>query len=306
MLPRPELDPPSDSCFSADFVLRVPKSSRTLGSSDLRFGLKGAAFFGGVFDSTFSCNLLEELCVGRIIRSRNPSAGFAVLVRVFGCSVCVDNGREVRDGLFRVVIELDAENFGAVKDGFVVRADGLRATFEPGMLARLGDREGGAPPILAADAAVGAVSEDGRRTGCVGDLGRGLETAAGAFDAVGARFSNCALLVLCLTGGSPDDLRWLGGEIFDEACLEAPETFAGIVGVFGVGGVLGDVFAGTVVDEPVEDEGAFLLVEIVESFPEAFFALAVDGVATLPLARIESFLALAFGDLVTLDGERSS
>ena len=288
-------------------MLRVPESSRTLGSSDLRFGLKGADFFGGVFDSTFSCNLLEELCVGRIIRSRNPSAGFALLVRVFGCSVVrVDDGREVRDGLFRVVIELDAENFGAVKVGFVVRADGLRATFEPEMLARLGDREGGAPPILAADAAVGAVSEDGRRTGCVGDLGRGLETAAGAFDAVGARFSSCALLVLCLTGGSPDGLRWLGEEIFDEACLEAPEAFAGVVGVFGVRGVLGDSFAGTVVDEPVEDEGAFLLVEIVESFPEAFFALAVDGVATLPLARIESFSALAFGDLVTLDGERSS
>ena len=42
------------------------------------------------------------------------------------------------------------------------------------ILARLGDREGGPPPSLAADAAVGAVADEGRRTGRVGDFGRGL------------------------------------------------------------------------------------------------------------------------------------
>ena len=43
------------------------------------------------------------------------------------------------------------------------------------ILARLGDRAGGPPESLAAEAAVGAVAEEGRRTGLVGDRGLGFD-----------------------------------------------------------------------------------------------------------------------------------
>ncbi len=53
------------------------------------FALDVAVFLGGVLGSTFSCVLLAELAVGRIILARNPSSGAlepAVLTRDLGRS----------------------------------------------------------------------------------------------------------------------------------------------------------------------------------------------------------------------------
>lgn len=64
-----------------------------------------AVFFGGVLGSAFSCVLLAELCVGRIILAKNPpSAGFepAILVRAFVLGAAADGaGKDARGGFGR-------------------------------------------------------------------------------------------------------------------------------------------------------------------------------------------------------------
>lgn len=74
---------------------------------------------------------------------------------------------------------------------FLISVDGLRPRLLL-ILARLGDLEGGPPAILAAEAAVGAVAEAGRRTGRVGDRGLGL---------VGGEMGVVFLLAFALTEG---------------------------------------------------------------------------------------------------------
>lgn len=144
------------------------------------FGLRGrCCFLGGVFTSTFSWVLLAELAVGRIIRARKPSSaafGAPVLVRLFVLSGALDGaGREGRE-VFLLPTFDDAPD-GTPREPAIVRfltsVDGLRPRLLL-ILARLGDLEGGPPAILAAEAAVGAVAEAGRRTGRVGDRGLGL------------------------------------------------------------------------------------------------------------------------------------
>lgn len=79
---------------------------------------------------------------------------------------------------------------GLADGGIDARGGGGRSLFcievlLPPMLARLGDRDDGMLSSLADDAAVGAVAEAGRRTGRVGERGRGLVIANGE---VGRRF----------------------------------------------------------------------------------------------------------------------
>ena len=136
---------------------------------------------GGLLNSTLSCTLLAELSVGRIILARkSPFAGLvevplAVLVRGFdGCLAVGGAGRDVRDGL------------GLTGSPVLATAEGRDARDTLGTaawLARLGGRSAGA---LAAEAAVGAVAEDGSRLGRVGDLGRGLGAEVLAVFSVGA------------------------------------------------------------------------------------------------------------------------
>ena len=118
--------------------------------------------------SCFSCTLLFELAVGRIIRARKPSSGgFAtapLLTRDLGRSVDVLGG-----------FWLGREN---LEDDFLSAAARGRfalVVWWGAAVARLGEREVPSDfAVFAAEAAVGAVAEAGRRTGRVGDFGRGF------------------------------------------------------------------------------------------------------------------------------------
>lgn len=91
-----------------------------------------------------------------------------MLVRGFGFWLAVDcGGIDERIGFERDGSPPAAGPLGRV---FAERAEGL---LEPATLARLGDLEGSSS-FLAADDCVGAVAAAGRRTGRVGDRGRGL------------------------------------------------------------------------------------------------------------------------------------
>ena len=109
---------------------------------------------GGLLTSTFSCVLLAELAVGRIKRARKPSSGvLAVLPARDGGRAAVEAGpSEGRLGRVRKVVGLF----------FALTALVLRSL----ALVPL--------PLLAADAAVGAVRCEGSAAGRVGDLGVGL------------------------------------------------------------------------------------------------------------------------------------
>lgn len=133
------------------------------------FRLGAGAFRGGLFTSTFSWTLLAELSVGRIIRARkSPPAGFvlavlAMLVRGFGFGLALDwAGRDKRAGFGRA----DAPEVDTAEG-----PDGRRGLLMLAWLVRLGERDDGA---FAAEDAVAAVADEGRRTGRVGDLARGL------------------------------------------------------------------------------------------------------------------------------------
>lgn len=92
---------------------------------------------------------------------------------------------------------------GGPRDLFNV--EGLRPRQAPVVvLARLGERGVGAPPTFAADAAVEAVAEAGRRAGRVGDFGSGLLDDETDFLAAGA----------LLVEGVGRDLRALGWTVF--------------------------------------------------------------------------------------------
>lgn len=104
---------------------------------------------------------------------KSPPAGLvpavlAVLVRGFGFWLALDcAGRDERAGFGRA----DDPEFDTT-DG----REGRRGLLTLTWLARLGERDDGA---FAAEAAVGAVADEGRRTGRVGDLARGLTPGAG-------------------------------------------------------------------------------------------------------------------------------
>ena len=127
---------------------------------------------------------------------------------------------------------------------------------------------GGAPSSLAAEAAVGAVAEAGRRTGRVGDLGLGFTNAGdvgpdflnalpvdevdagvalgavlvGGFDTADGRlaglFSSLGMVFFDSFGGSGFGAVVFAGEAaFDSGCL--PDAFA----LVGVRGAVGAVFS---------------------------------------------------------------
>lgn len=114
--------------------------------------------------------------MGRIILSRKLPGGAgapAILIRDFGAltfSRGLDPaGRDARD------------DFGPGGLGFEVARPRVTDAMFIGLRSPI---DGGAPSNLAADAAVGAVAEAGKRTGRVGDLGLGLVNA----EAIGSGF----------------------------------------------------------------------------------------------------------------------
>ena len=135
-------------------------------SSPFLCGLLETAFLGGVFGSTFSCVLLAELCVGRIILAKNPpSAGFepAMLVRAILFGGIVDEAGKDERGVFGRVCGATA----GVRS--LLKAEGLLVVV---VEVRLGEGTWAPPPSFAAEALVGAVREAGSRTGRVGDFER--------------------------------------------------------------------------------------------------------------------------------------
>lgn len=145
---------------------------------------------GGLLISSFSCVLLAELAVGRIILAKKDSSGAreAALLLARECGLSCDvlglGASETREPCLRTELE------DVVLEGFL----GFSAFSETGLrlglvefaaLVRLGGRDDGrevVPPVppelsLAADEAVGAIIEFGRRTGRVGDLVCGLLSA---------------------------------------------------------------------------------------------------------------------------------
>ena len=107
--------------------------------------------------------------MGRIILSRKLPDGVdapAILIRDFGALILSrgldPTGKEVRDAFGAVGLGLEVAR-PRVTDAMFI---GLRSPID-----------GGAPSNFAADAAVGAVAEAGKRTGRVGDLGFGFVNA---------------------------------------------------------------------------------------------------------------------------------
>lgn len=130
----------------------------------------GVLVLGGLFTSIFSCTLLAELAVGRIIRAKNPSSRAlepTLLVRDFGLSLLPGEASDAREGCRGTLEGLVEETRGDAPVVSFLRVDGFRLRPE-GVCARLGGRE--TDPALAAEEAVGAVMEAGRRTGRVGDF----------------------------------------------------------------------------------------------------------------------------------------
>lgn len=146
-------------------------------SSAFPVGFLAAGFatfvgLGGLFTSTLSCALLAELAVGRVILARKPSSTglvLALLTRDLGRSLfdCDES-----DGREDCLLRLEAVGVEVRGDAVlsVFRVDDFRVRPDEGVAARLGDWE--AVPFFAAEDAVGAVMEAGRRTGRVGDLDR--------------------------------------------------------------------------------------------------------------------------------------
>lgn len=93
-----------------------------------------------------------------------------VLTRDLGRSRLAEcAGNDWRDGCLRMLDAVGAVN----RDGASsLSVDGFRDNPRDGVAARLGDRD--KFPILAAEDAVGAVIEAGRRTGRVGDFDRAV------------------------------------------------------------------------------------------------------------------------------------
>lgn len=123
---------------------------------------------GGVLlTSVFSCTLLEDAAVGRIIRARNPS------------SAATDREVLGRDAL--VAVELDRANelFVAVVGGFAEASDARKAAL--GALLAAAAVAGGpfsGFSCFAAEDAVGAVRCDGSLTACVVGFGCGFTAFA--------------------------------------------------------------------------------------------------------------------------------
>ena len=215
-------------------------------------GREGCDFLGGDLTSTFSWVFWAELCVGRIILSRKLPDGACVLAMLirdlgaFGLSAGLDPaGREARD-----VFPTGGLGFEVVRPRVTTAA------------------AGGAPSSLAAEAAVGAVAEAGRRTGRVGDFGLGFTNAGdvgpgfltafpvdvvdtgvglgtvlvGGFDTADGRlvglFSSFGVIIFCSFGGFGFGAAVFAGEAaFDSGCL--PDAFA----LVGVRGTVGAVFS---------------------------------------------------------------
>lgn len=230
-------------------------------------------FLGGVLTSTFSCVLLAELAVGRIMRSKKPPSGAfvpATLMRGFdfGCSKGRDlGGKEVRAVLWRRC----ATGFGWEEVRSLLAAETL--------LARLGDREGGGTPSnFAAEAVVGAVADAGSLTGRVGDLGRGFVKPGGEVGPTLWVGFGCADLEVAASGTFaatevPVDfwsgilllgfgaLSSLGGKgclgvvVFDGDCSIGAE---GLTGVRGAGADFGgSLLVLTVIEGLLVDESTF-------------------------------------------------
>lgn len=173
----------------------------------------------------------------------------------------------------------------------LLEPDGLLA-----VLARLGEREGAAPPSLAAEAAVGAVAEAGRRTGRVGDLGRGLLRGdvgpafllGPAFDLVGFCFAGST--VAALAAATLLTLSALVVSVGPSVC-----------GVFNVEDIRDGFFVS------VEDVAGFgdALVDLPSSFGSplilAAFLGAFEGVVFS--TGISSFCTSSFCMLFFLDSE---
>lgn len=234
--------------------------------------------------------MLAELCVGRIIRARNDPSGalaLAVLTRALGFWLSFDAaGSEV------LGVNLRALDNGAARS--LPSTAGLRPLFT---LERLGDREGGASPNLAADEAVVAVAAAGKRTERVGDFGRAFvmgeigprffaESPLGAETpfsdlvpaASGTLVPTDSRLVLA-TGsflgsrfvcfGAVEGPDCLGDAVFDGACL--PATF----GEFGVFGDPAEIsFEAVAADFGALTEGFFEL--IADGLDEPGFALGFE------------------------------
>lgn len=120
--------------------------------------------------STFSCALLAELAVGRIMRARNESSGVfedTLPTRERGLSEILAAGaKDAWEAALRIV-ELVCRRLAA---GPFAR--GALLVVVVGPAARLPGRDAWASDFnFAADEAVAAVIEEGRRTGRVGDLG---------------------------------------------------------------------------------------------------------------------------------------
>lgn len=143
------------------------------------------------FASGLSRVLLAELAVGRIILARKPSlTGLVVpislprelaLTRELGRSAAGWAASEGRDDCLRTEDAVGV--FARGPAGADLRVEGFLARV---VLVR--PVEGGEFPSLAADAWVEAVIEAGKRTGFVGDLGRGL-TKGGLMAVAGFVFS---------------------------------------------------------------------------------------------------------------------
>lgn len=110
-------------------------------------------------EAGFSCVLLALAFVGRIMRAKKPSSAPPLVeVRDSGrFAGAVFGANEARDEIFRAGIAV----FGA---GRMV-VDGLRTNFWAAAASS---------PCFAAEAAVGAVRCEGKRTGRVGDFGFGF------------------------------------------------------------------------------------------------------------------------------------
>ena len=128
------------------------------------FCFASVGFRGGLLVSTsLSCTLLAELAVGRIILARKPSSGgFELAWDVERSGAVFSDGRDdlgrtpVAEPLLEV-LSLD------------LSVDGLRLS-----LSAAAEPDGCPASIFAAEDAVGAVAEPGRRNGRVGDFGVGL------------------------------------------------------------------------------------------------------------------------------------
>lgn len=169
--------------------------------------------------STLSCVLLAELCVGRIILARNdPSGAFMLAILVRGLGFWFGAGWAGSEGL--------DEGLRVLFEGVLPITD--VALLVVATLARLGDLIGRASPSFAADEAVVAIAAAGRRTGRVGDLGRGFGLGG---DVIGFfAFSSDALALLSTFAGpvtlAPTEIRLC---LLVKSFLGSPDGTAGLV-----------------------------------------------------------------------------